>query len=332
MKRREFLGSVGAAVIGASSFPYIVSGVTAAPVRPANEPLPRRPFGKAGDQLSIIGFPGIMMRRYDQAYGNDLVRFSYERGVNYYDVAPNYGISQERLGPALEPFRKDVFLACKSAKRKKDEVLKEFEDSCTKLRTDYFDLYQLHAMITKDDVEQAFGPGGAIEALDKLKRDGAVRYLGFSSHSVEAAMACLKYYPFDAILYPISYSLWYKGNFCEQVMNYAIERGASVMTIKSMVRSKLTPEASKMYRGWWYRPMDDLDEASLAIRFALSLPVTAIVPPGTGGDRFFKMGLDLAPGFIPLTDAERDYLKKEASTIDPLFTFPSTEFDIIEKS
>ena len=117
MKRREFLGAMGAAALGAGTFS--LSEELYAKIESGRQlPLPRRPYGKSGDMLSVIGFPAIMMRKYEQHECNQKVRAAYERGVNYYDVAPSYGDSEERLGPALEPFRKDVFLACKSKARK----------------------------------------------------------------------------------------------------------------------------------------------------------------------------------------------------------------------
>ena len=120
-----------------------------------------------------------------------MVRQAYEAGVNYYDVAPTYGDAQQRLSPALEPFRKNVFLACKTAERSRQGSEKELNESLRLLRTDYLDLYQLHALTSKEDLDKAFGPDGAMETFLKAKKEGKVRYLGFSAHSVEAALAAM---------------------------------------------------------------------------------------------------------------------------------------------
>jgi predicted aldo/keto reductase-like oxidoreductase len=333
MIRREFFTYLGAAAVGMKSNLVLADTARDKLATRNTGPLPKRPYGKSGDMLSVIGFPGLVLRNYNQSYANNLIREAYERGVNYFDVAPTYGDAELKLGPALEPYRKDVFLACKSKQRIRTEFVQEFHNSLKNLRTDYFDLYQLHVLRKKEDIEQAFGPGGAVEELDKLKKSGAIRHTGFSAHNVETALMAMKYYDFDSILFPISYVLQYKGNFGEQVIDYANKRGVSVFAMKSFVRSKLTPEAKKtIYPNWWYRPIDDPEEIYMALRYSMSLPVTSLVPPGTGSDSIYKMALDLAPSFIPLTEAEKLTLKQEASKLDPLFTYPSPEFDLVKKS
>ena len=119
--------------------------------------MPTRTYGKDGPKLSIIGFPGLMMRRVDQEQSNRLVAESIEHGVNYFDVAPAYGDAEVKLGPALATYRKKVFLACKTKLRDRAGAKAEFERSLERLRTDHFDLYQLHDRhdVAKD-VDPAF--------------------------------------------------------------------------------------------------------------------------------------------------------------------------------
>ena len=76
--------------------------------------LPRRPYGRSGRELSTVGFGGILVTNATAAEASTLVGEAVERGVNYFDVGPGYGNAEEVLGPALEPYRKDVFLACKT--------------------------------------------------------------------------------------------------------------------------------------------------------------------------------------------------------------------------
>lgn len=122
--------------------------------------LPRRHY-KDDVYLSVVGFGGIIVTNTEQDAADRVVAEAVERGVNYFDVAPAYGDAQAKLGPALEPFRKDVFLACKSHLRSAEETSRLMEESLSLLKTDYFDLYQLHAIIDVDkDVDAVFGPGG----------------------------------------------------------------------------------------------------------------------------------------------------------------------------
>ena len=125
----------------------------------------KREYGNKGDMLSIIGFGGIVAKDTTAEEASQRVSFAIDQGINYFDVAPGYGTAEECLGPALEPYRKDVFLACKTGKRDKAGAAEELERSLKRLRTDHFDLYQLHAMRTWEDFDEATGPGGALETF-----------------------------------------------------------------------------------------------------------------------------------------------------------------------
>src|SRR5690554_6116655 len=161
MKRRKFIRNSAMGTL-ALTIPAIRSfGSNFAP----GYEIPRRQLGKTGDKLSVIGFGGIMLNDNPQEFANELVAKAYELGVNYYDVAPTYGNAEERLGPALEPYRENCFLACKTTRRDADGARNELENSLRLLKTDRFDLYQLHALTTIDEVEEAFGPEGVMETV-----------------------------------------------------------------------------------------------------------------------------------------------------------------------
>jgi aryl-alcohol dehydrogenase-like predicted oxidoreductase len=128
-----------------------------------------RPYGNTGVELSVIGFGGILVMNETALDSDQVVGKAVDAGINYFDVAPNYGNAQIMLGPALEPYRKDVFLACKTELRTAAEAEKDLANSLKLLRTDHFDLYQLHAVTTKGDVNTILGPGGAMETLVKAK-------------------------------------------------------------------------------------------------------------------------------------------------------------------
>lgn len=279
----------------------------------------RRPYGDTGEQLSIIGFGGILVMNAEPSDASRMVAEAVDRGVNYFDVAPSYGNAEERLGPALEPYRDHVFLACKTGKRGRDEAAAELRDSLRRLRTDRFDLYQLHALTTREDLEQAFGPGGAMEALVAARDQGLVRYLGFSAHSVETALAALERFAFNSVLFPINWVNVFQANFGPQVIAKAQEKGAARLALKAMARTRW-PDGTKEhpFAKCWYEPVTDPAEAELALRFTLSEPITAAVPPGE--EPLFRTALDVAKRFIPLTDAERAELKRRAEGLAPLFT------------
>ena len=125
----------------------------------------RRPYGTTGEHLSVIGFGGILVSQVEAAEAARWVGRAVERGVNYFDVAPSYGNAEERLGPALEPYRNEVFLACKTTQRTRAGAAAELRQSLKIMRTDHFDLYQLHAMTTDEDFAAATAPDGALAAF-----------------------------------------------------------------------------------------------------------------------------------------------------------------------
>ncbi len=135
-----------------------------------SKPIARRPLGKTGEHLSIIGFGGIVVMDEDPGAAVNIVAEAVDRGINYFDVAPSYGNAQERLGPALEPYRDKCFLACKTDGRMKDDSRAELEDSLKLLKTDHLDLYQFHALTKMTDLDKVLGPGGAMETWRRQRR------------------------------------------------------------------------------------------------------------------------------------------------------------------
>ena len=148
-------------------------------------------LGRTNLRVSAVTFGGIINMDETQAQADNYVARAIDAGVNYFDVAPTYGDAEDRLGPALAPYRKDVFLACKTDQRGAKGAREKLEDSLRKLKTDHFDVYQLHALTTDEDLDRAFGPDGAMEVVLKAKRDGIIRNIGFSAHSEDVALRAL---------------------------------------------------------------------------------------------------------------------------------------------
>ena len=111
-----------------------------------------RALGKTGEKLSVIGFGGIIVMNETPEQAQAQVDRAVESGVTYFDVAPGYGNAEERLGPALEPYREDCFLACKTGQREKAAAWEELKRSLDRLKTDHFDLYQHHGVSSMADV------------------------------------------------------------------------------------------------------------------------------------------------------------------------------------
>ena len=219
----------------------------------------------------------------------------------------------------MKPYRQKCFLACKTLERDAAGAAKELKESLKLLKTDYFDLYQLHALTDLDEVEQAFGPGGAMETILKAREDGKVRYIGFSAHSEEAAHAAMDRFDFDSILFPLSFPIWIKAKFGPSVYKRAAKAGKGILALKAMAHQMWPRGTARKWDKTFYQPFDDIDMAALGLRFTLHLPVTAVFPPGHW--ELFKMALDLAQAgaIVPLNDAERKLTRKIAKKAEPIF-------------
>ena len=320
MKRRDFLkkGTAAAAGLAASQslLEPLAAGETAVP---AGRTIPRRPLGKTGEHLSIIAMGGIVVMDVAQSFANKVVAEAVDRGVNYIDIAPSYGNAQERMGPALKPYRNRVFLACKELARDKAGAQKELDESLQQLQTDHVDLYQLHALAKVEDVHKALGPGGAIEAFVEAKKSGKVRFLGFSAHSVEAALIAMDQFDFDTVLFPINFVMYSQANFGPQIVQRAREKQMGMMAIKAMAKTVWSASEKKNhpYDKCWYKPAALPQQAELALRWTLSQPVTAAIPPGDID--YFRLAMDVAERFTPVNESETNTLMAQAKGLEPLF-------------
>lgn len=277
----------------------------------------KRALGTTGESLSIVGFGGIAVMNEEPRTAACLVSQAVDRGINYFDVAPSYGNAEERLGPALRPYRDSVFLACKTGKRSKEEALGELRQSLRNLRTDHFDLYQFHGVSTLEEVETILGPGGAMEASVEAREQGLVRFLGFSAHSEEAAMALLRSFHFDSVLFPFNWVSWIQGGFGPKVLQAAQEKGVGVLALKALAKTKWRDGEEHPWPKCWYAPVDSPEEASLALRFTLSKPVTAALGPGHA--ELLWWACDAADRFQPLSAEEAVLLSQRSDGIEPIF-------------
>jgi len=318
MKRRDFIRTTAVIAPMMSLFPADLSAISR--ISAAGK-IEKRSLGKTGAMLSVIGFGGIVVKDASPQQASEVVKFAFDSGINYFDVAPSYGDAELKLGPALEPYRKDVFLACKTGKRKKDEARAELEESLRRLRTDHFDLYQLHAVTTLKDVDTIFGPGGVIETFKEAREEGKVRFLGFSAHSVEAAMALMDGFDFDTILFPFNYTTWHAGNFGPQVLAKAQEKKMGILALKAMAKGPWQQGADKSkYPKCWYEPLVSREDIKMGLRFTLSHPITAAVPPGE--EELFRIAISLSGELSPLKANEVNSIKEKALSGIPLFKYP----------
>jgi predicted aldo/keto reductase-like oxidoreductase len=130
-------------------------------------------------------------------------------------------------------------------------------------------------------------------------------------------------YAFDCILFPFNYATWHAGRFGPQVLARAKEKGMGILCLKAMAKGPWPEGATKRYAKCWYEPLDAPEDAAMGLRFTLSHPVTAAIPPGDEG--LFELALKLAKDFEPLSPAEIETVKTRGLAAVPLFRYPSQD-------
>lgn len=269
-------------------------------------------LGKTGINASAVVFGGIINTDEPQAQADQFVSSAVKAGVNYFDVAPTYGDAEERLGPALAPYRKEVFLACKTEERGAQGAREKLEASLKKLKTDYFDVYQLHAIKSDEDLDRAFGPGGAMEVILRAKEDGIIRNIGFSAHNEDVALRALTLYAFDTVLFPLNWALGINRGWGDRISEAVKQRGIGLLGMKSLVRRRWREGEERIYPKSWCQPIWGNEALSVAaMKYAVLKGAHTLVPPGNY-EHFSFMLEHVDQAFTePMTQAEWEMLRGE---------------------
>ena len=294
MKRRTFFGGVFAGLAATAS--------AAKPPKPKAGDIPMRTFGKTGMKLTVIGQAGgrFPLTSFEEAKAITLR--AYDLGINYFDNSIDYwdGRSEEVYGAVLPPFRKHVFITTKANERTRTGADAELDLSLKRLKTDYVDLWQIHAVEEKAEVEQIFGPGGAIEAFEAAKRAGKCRFIGFTGHhDPYVHLEMLKAYDkFDSILMPLNIADPGYLSFEKLTLPVAAERKMAIQGMKSFANAKLLQEFG----------------ARDCLSYALSLPLHCVAVGCTTIGQL-EDDVRIAQQFKPFTAEEMDALRKRAEGI-----------------
>ncbi len=288
-----------------------------------------RTLGKTGMNVSAVGYGGIVSagnyagNAYpaDNQQGSDrYVAWAIDQGVNYFDVAPSYGNAQEQLGNSLKARRSKVYLACKTAQRALQKAEEELKESLRLLHTDWFDNYQLHGISSMEEVDIAFGPGGVMEMVRTLKEKGIAAHVGFTAHSENAALRMLELYDFDTVLFPFNWHMHMAHGMGQRLLAAARQRGMGVLCMKSMIDRAWDPgeRDTSRYPKSWCRPFDTENEKELliaAVKYALSLGVDIIIPPGNFDH--FSFGVRHIDEMLanPLNDSDLALLRSRLASV-----------------
>jgi len=162
-------------------------------------------LGRTGLKVRTLGFGGIPIQRVSEEETVKIVRHCYELGMNYYDTARGYTVSEERIGKTLEDVRGEVILATKSGRRTAEGIWKELEISLGNLRTDYIDVYQLHNVSNQQQWDEVRAPGGAMEAMNQALEEGKIKHISVTSHNPDLAIELVESGLFESLMIPYNY-------------------------------------------------------------------------------------------------------------------------------
>lgn len=317
MKRRDFLRLTAAGAVAANA-----PNLFASPEFNDLHELPMRTLGKTGEKVSIIGFGGIALRNNGQKFANELVASAFDKGIRYFDIAPSYGDSQQLMGPAYAPFRKRSFLACKTGRRYAKGAEEELNESLRQLKTDHIDLHQFHALSKMEDLDQIFGPKGAIETFIKAKKQGKIRFIGFSAHNEAVALKAMELFDFDTILYPINCGCWHNGNFGPGVFETARKKDMGILALKAIAKTRIPKDTKAPYPNMWYIPYEKEQEIQQALRFTLSKDIAATVH--AGDSLFMKKTLQFVHKNSTIKEPDEELVKRMVEGVEPIFSHPES--------
>jgi uncharacterized protein len=306
--RRGFVkGSAMAVTASLVARPMMAAGGTGQTSKLA-EGVPQRPLGKTGAMVSCLGVGGYHLGSIrEEKESTELVARAMDVGINFFDNCWEYhdGVSEERLGAALKGKRDKAFVMTKVCThgRDKDVAMRQLEESLRRLQTDHVDLWQIHEVVYWNDPELIFAPNGAAEALLAAKKEGKVRFIGFTGHKnpgIHLKMLAHDF-PFDTVQMPLNALDATFRSFEKQVLPEATKRGIAVLGMKSLGGSGEIAVNGGV-------------SAEEGLRYAMSLPVATTIS-GMDSIAILEQNLRVARGFQPLGAEQMASIRERVRTL-----------------
>lgn len=282
----------------------------------------KRLLGHTGLAISPVVYGAIIHMNETPSRAAELVAEAVDRGVNYFDVAPSYGDAEVLLGPALEPFRQSVYLACKTGERTKDGARRELLQSLANLHTDHFDIYQIHALTTSAELETLFGPDGAMETFLWAQREGLIRHIGFSTHNESVALKAMDLFDFDTVLFPMNWAMGLTVGWGDRIAERAKSIEVGLLAMKTLILRNWLPDEVRTYPKSWCKPISGNDELAVAaMKYGMAKGAATLVPPGNY--EHFNFMLDHIDECLanPLSTADLELLKAAALPVKDQLIF-----------
>ena len=261
-----------------------------------------RTLGRTGERVSALGVGGHHLGDFptlDEAIR--LVHEAIDAGITFFENCWEYynGKTENILGRGIKGRRDKIFLMTKVCThgRSGQLALQMLEESLRRLGTDHLDLWQIHGIVYDNDPELAYANGGVLEAFNQAKKQGKVRFVGFTGHKERAFhLQMLELgYPFDTVQMPLNPFDSSFHSFEKQVLPEVNRRGMAALGMKSM-------------GGTAWAVKNGVVKAEELLRYAMSLPVATTIS-GMDSLEVLHQNLRVVRGFKPMTDNEMDALR-----------------------
>jgi aryl-alcohol dehydrogenase-like predicted oxidoreductase len=281
----------------------------------------KRIFGRTGHTSTVAIFGGAAFWDISQTDADRVMEKVIAAGVNHIDVAPSYGMAEERIGPWMPRERQRFFLGCKTMERTAAGAWNELQASLKRLQVEQLDLYQIHAITTQAELDEAMRSGGAIDTLIKARQSGLTRHLGITGHGMQTPqlfLQAIQRFDFDSLLFPINYGLYARAEYrtaAGELLAECRRRKIGTMIIKSITRAPWGDHPKT--HTTWYEPFSTPAEIQQAIDFVLSQDVTGIC---TAGDiNVLPLVLQACENFQPMSQEKQEELIQTGAEQEMIF-------------
>ena len=281
----------------------------------------KRRFGRTEHMSTLAVFGAAALGQLQQPLADQAIQGMINAGINHIDIAPSYGEAELRMGPWMPRIRERFFLGCKTMERTKEGLIKECHESLGRLRVDKFDLYQLHAVTTMEELNQCTQDGGALEGAIEMRAQGLTNYIGITGHGMQAPqifIEALSRFDFDSVLFPIYPALFANGEYraaALSLLDLCEEKDVGVMAIKAIAKQPWGDREHSHHT--WYLPFEEKEAIQRNINFVLSHKLTHIC---TAGDyRLLDDIFEACENFTPMSAEERQALIEKQSNYELIF-------------
>lgn len=256
----------------------------------------KRRLGRTGLEVTVISFGALPVQRCTMAEAGLVLHAVLDQGINFIDTARAYTDSEEKIGNHISSRRAEYFLASKSMARDKAGMAQDIEISLKNLKTSYIDLYQIHNIKRKEDLEAVLASGGALEALKEAKLQGKIGHIGVTGHSIDLLLEAVKTNEFSTVQVPFNF-------------------------IETMPQEKLIPLAKSLDMGIIaMKPLGGghIDTVDLALRYLIGTDISVAIP-GMDTVEQIKQNLSSVKEYHPLTAEEQNKIAAVAKDLGSNF-------------